>query len=241
MPCEHYKDALIDVAASGAAPQGELRAHLSECVSCRAVFDEEQSLFSAIDSGLQATVNAEVPPSLILRVRARLGEVVVPRFRWLQPLVFASAGVALAFVAFLMVRPRHVTPEETARHSPIVVPASTAPATSANPEDTSSEGSQLAAIPARRSHVSRNSTGFHSAASGNVEVLVPPDEREAFDRLVAVLNERGDVAASLLAKAPEKKDKDGLAIVDPVQIPDIEIKSLEGAETETSDGAGEKH
>jgi len=35
--------------------------------------------------------------------------------------------------------------------------------------------------------------------------------------------------------------EDGLAAVDPLQIPDIEIKPLEGTETETSHGAGEKH
>src|SRR5256884_9244256 len=35
MLCEHYKDALIEAAASGAAPSGELREHLAECASCR--------------------------------------------------------------------------------------------------------------------------------------------------------------------------------------------------------------
>lgn len=239
MLCEHYKDALIEGAAAGAAPQGELRAHLDACATCRAVFDEEQSLFATIDSGLHAAVNAEVPPSLLPRVRTRLDEIVVPRFRWLQPLVFASAGVALAFVVFLMVRPRHATPEEMAKHAPVVVPAPTPSATTANSEEFSSGGTQIANIPFVHSHIPRNSTGGHSAASGNVEVLVPPDEREGLAQLMATLSEHRDVAAALLAQRTEEKD--ALLTVDPLKIPDIEIKPLEGAETETSDGPGEKH
>ena len=237
MSCEHHKDALIEVAGSGAAPQGELRAHLDGCASCREAFDEEQSLFAAIDSGLHAAVNDEVPSSLLPRVRAQIDEVVEPRFRWLQPLVFVSAGVALAFVVFLMALPHHAPPEEVAKHGPMVVPAATAPATKTNPEEISSEGTQFAAIPIRHSRVSRNSTGVHSATSGNVEVLVPPDERKGLARLVATLNEHGDVAA-FLAQRPERKD--ALVTVDPLKISDIEIKPLEGTEIEDSDGAGEK-
>ena len=67
MPCQHYKDALIEVAASGSAPQGELRVHLDECASCRAAFAEEQSFFAAIDSGVRAAANIDVPPSLLPR------------------------------------------------------------------------------------------------------------------------------------------------------------------------------
>ena len=238
MPCDHYKDALIEVAATGAAPQGELRAHLGACASCSAAFDEEQSLFSAIDSGLHASANTDVPSSLLPRVRAQLDEVIVPRFRWLQPLVFASAGVVLAFVVFLMARPHHATPEAIAKHDPIVVPTPTAPATGTNSEGTSLEGTEVAAIPVRHFQAARNSTGVHSAASGNVEVLVPPDEREGMAQLVATLNEHRDVAAAFLAQRPEKKD--ALVTVDPLKISDIEIKPLEGGETEASDGTGEK-
>lgn len=238
MPCEHYKDALIEVAAAGAAPQGELRAHLDDCASCRAAFDEEQSLFSAIDSVLHASANADVPSSLPPRVRAQLDEVIVPRFRWLQPLVFVSAGVALVFVVFLMERPHHATPEEITKHGPIVVPVPTTPATRTNPEGTSSEGTQVAAFAVRHSHVARSSTGVRSAASRNVEVLVPPDEREGLAQLVARLNQHRDFAAAFLAQRPEKKD--ALVTVNPLQISDLEIKPLERTEAETPDGTGEK-
>lgn len=239
MLCEHYKDALIEAAASGAVPSGGLREHLAECASCHAAFAQEQSLFAAIDTALHAAANAEIPPSLLPRVRARLDGFATPRLGWVQPIVFASAGVALALVIFLMARPHLATREEMAKQGPVTVPASIPPAISVNREESSSEGAQIAAIPVNRSHTSRDSTNSPSAPSSNPEVLVPPDEREAFARLVGVLNERSDIGASLLAKVPEKED--GLAALDPLQIPDIEIKPLEGTETETSHGAGEKH
>lgn len=237
MPCAHYKDALIEVAASGATLQGELRAHLDECASCRATLDEGRSLFSAIDSGLHAGANADVPSSFLPRVRAQLDEAIVPRFRWFQPLPFAFASVALAFVVLLMARPHHPAPEEIIKQSPIVVPKTTVPATRENPEGT--DGTQSAAIPVRHSHVVRNSTDRHSSASGNPEVLVPPDEREELARFVAALNQHRDFAAAFLAQRPEKKDAP--VAVDPLQISDIEIKPLEGTEAENSDNTGEKH
>ena len=239
MPCEHYKDALIDVAASGGAPQGELRAHLEECASCRAAFDEEQSLFAAIDSGLHAAASAEVPPSLLPHVRAQLDEVVVPRFRWLQPLVFASAGVALVFVVFLMARTRHATPEEVAKQGSVVVPVPKSPVAKTNPKEISTEGTRIATVSGVHSHVARNATDVHSVASGNLEVLVPPDERESLARFVAMLNKGSNIGAALLEKEREKKDAP--LSVNRLEITPMEIKPLEGAETEASDGAGEQH
>ena len=239
MPCKHYKEALIEAAASGAAPSGELRLHFGECASCREAFAQEQFLFSAIDSDRHAAANAEVPASLVPRVRARLEETIAPRLGWMQPLVLASACVALAFAVFLMARPHHAAPEEVAKQGPVMVPAPTAPKTNANPEKISPSGSQIGALPVNHFQVLRNSTNRHSAASSNREVLVPPDEREGLAHLVATLNERRDFAVALRAQRPEKKD--GLVTVDPLQISDIEIKPLEGTETETSDGAGETH
>src|SRR5438094_457201 len=231
MPCEHYKDALIEVAASGATPSGELRAHLDACASCRAALDEEQTLFAAIDSGLHGAANTEVPPSLLPTVRVAIDEVAALRLRWVQRLVFASAGAALAFVVFLMAWLNRPTPANTAKQRPGVPEA--------NPEKISPEATQVATVRANHSYAARNSTNRHSAASSNPEVLVPPDEREAFAQLVAVLNEHSDVAASLLPKVREKKD--GLPTVDPLQIPDIKIKPLNGSEGEAQDGGVTEH
>jgi hypothetical protein len=236
MPCEHYKDALMEVAASGAAPSGELRAHLNWCASCRTAFDEEQSLFTAIDTGLHAVTNSEVPPSLIPLVRTRLDEAVTTQRRWIQPFVFASAGVALAFLLLLAVRSHGPAPDNVAEETP-AVPSPMAP--TGTHKDISPSSVQVASATPNHLHAPRTSTVKHSAASSNPEVLVPPDEREGLAQLVATLNEHGDVTAAFLAHRPEKKDT--LVNVDPLEISDIEIKPLEGTETEASDGAGEKH
>ena len=239
MLCEHYKDALIEAAASGAAPQGILRAHVDSCASCRATFAEEQSLFAAIDSELHADINAEVPPSLIPQVRAHLEEATAPRLRWAQPLVFASAGVVLVLLVLMMARPHRTTPENVAKQEPVVAPAPARTEPNANPGKISPADTQSATVRVGHPRASRNSTIPHSVASSNPEVLVPPDEREGLTRLVAALNEHRNFAAALLARRPEKKDD--LVTVDPLQIADIEIKPLAGTETETPDGAGEKH
>jgi len=115
MPCKHYKDTLIEAAASGVEPEGELRAHLEACDSCRAGFAEEQNLFASIDAGLHATVNAKVPVSLLPRVRARLDEAGAPRNSWVtNRLVLASAAVVV--VVFFAARAVQHT---NVRHQPV--------------------------------------------------------------------------------------------------------------------------
>lgn len=110
MPCEHYKNALIDAAVTGRDLTGaaaltaelrDLRAHLAECVACRAALAEEQSLLAAMDSGLRVAANAEVPPSLLPRVRASLDEAATARPRWSSQwlaLAVASTAVAMLFL-----------------------------------------------------------------------------------------------------------------------------------------------
>jgi len=237
MPCEHYKDALIEVGASGATPSGELYAHLDACTSCRDAFVEEQTLFAAIDSGLHTAANTEVPVSLLPRVRARLDEAITTQRHWIQPLGFASAGVALAFLLLLIVRPHGNVPNNVPKQTP-AAPTPMAPAAGTHIE-ISPSSIQVASTTPNLLHTPRTSTVKHSAASSHPEILVPPDEREGLAQLVAMLNQHKDFAAAFLAPRPEKKD--ALVTVDPLLISDLEIKPLEGTETETSDGTGERH
>lgn len=231
MPCEHYKNALIEVAASGGVPSGELHAHLNWCASCRTAFDEEQSLFAAIDSGLHSEANTEVPPSLIPRVRARLDEVVVPRFLLGQSLVLASASVALAFIVFLLARPHHALPERVAKRVPAVVPAPTAPAPKTNPENKSPQGTQVAAIRVNHSDTSRNPTNRDSAASGNSEVLVPPGTEAAF--LVSLPGLLKDL------KPSQQWQEQGKALeIKPLMIEEISSAPLSSDESDPNPNGG---
>jgi len=237
---------LTEAAASGADPanalrsnakMAALRAHFESCASCRTAFAEEQALFISIDAGLHATANAEVPASLLPRVRAALGETAAPHRHSMSPLIFAAASIAFAFLVFLIARQhRPVSDDQAKQTPPISMPLK--PPTGSHGE-ISPSSVQSASTSAKHLRAPRKSTLVHSAASSNPEVLVPPDEREAFARFVAELNARSDFAAAFVAQAPEKKD--ALVVVDPLQISDIELKPLDSQESEVSDRAGEKH
>ena len=72
MICDHYKQALMELAARGADPDLQLLAHLQTCSSCRSAFESERSLFASIDSYLRTSANADIPSSFIPTVRAQL-------------------------------------------------------------------------------------------------------------------------------------------------------------------------
>lgn len=238
MPCQHHKDTLIEAAANGSEPQGDLSSHLACCADCRAAFEQEQALFASIDAGLQAVANSEVPASLLPRVRDSLEEAPALQRRWMQPLIFASVSAGIALLIFLMGRPYHTVPENVANQGPIVVPTPVTSGADTNPRQISPADIQIAATGANHSQGARSSTLRRSAASSKPEVVVPPDERVALARFVATLNERNDVATASLATAPGKKD--ARLSVEPLQIADMEIKPLEGMETEASDQGSNK-
>ena len=235
MPCQHYKNALIEAAASGAEPQGELRDHLGVCLDCRGALEQEQSLFSSIDAGLRVTANADVPASLLPRVRAYLDEIVTTQRRWFQPWIFAAASIALALAIFLFARPHQSKPDSQAKQTP-QIPASETPLKNTRPQ-ISGQTTQIVSSNAK-SQTRVHSTLLRPVASSQPEVLVPPDEREAFARFVATLRERGEVAVALVTPAPQMKGEP--ASLEPLQIKRIEVKPLEERQTEASDRAEQK-
>lgn len=233
MPCKPYKDALIEAAASGAEPQGDLRAHLVGCADCRAALQLERSLFASIDTGLHVAADAEVPASLLPRVRARLDEAAALQRPWLQPWIFAATGVALALAILLFARPPHSNPGIQARQTP-QIPVDEAPAANAA-HHSPGPGAQIVSANATNSQTRVRSTLLRPVASSQPEVLVPPDEREAFARFVAVLGERRELALALVTAPPQMKEvPSGL---EPFQINGLEIKPLDGTELEQSGGA----
>jgi hypothetical protein len=101
MPCENYREALIEASAVDSAPSPELCSHLDTCASCRAALAEERQLFAAIDTGLRTAANVEAPPSLIARVRAQLNKQPVPQHSWVPIGAAMAASVALVLVIVL--------------------------------------------------------------------------------------------------------------------------------------------
>lgn len=226
MPCENYKDALIEAAASGGEPQTELRIHLAVCSSCRTTFAEEQSLFASIDSGLRQSVNAEVPASLLPRVRARISEEVVPSRGWFTNwLTVASAAAIIA--AILITR---VVWHSSLSQSPPAITAQTNLPTPVLPSPeapvrTPEHSGRTNSHPYPQTFAERNSHNpiMQPARSSIPEVLVPRDQEVL---LIAYAEQwRLDKHSSHLA---QNSGETNLALLEiaPIQIAELDVKQL---------------
>jgi len=233
MPCEHYKDALIEAAASGIvladAPSsdtqiGALREHLESCPSCRAAFAKEQSLFAAIDSGLHAAANAEVPPSLLPRVRASVNEAAPAHLLWSSSW-FALAGAAVAAAAFLsVVTIRQDNPRPAATNVPVnrtpaaqILPS----AQGVSPSTLSKKGNSGPRPPAS---TARNSGQPAELANHKPtpEILVPRDQ----EVLLASYAQQWDSRKHPPLLAGEVEQKAALLEIPPIQITKLDVKPL---------------
>jgi hypothetical protein len=223
MPCESYKAALVDAAASGAEPQGELRAHLDECAACRAAFAEEQSLFSSIDTGLRAAVSAEIPTSLLPRVRARLLDEAPSRNRWI--LAWAPAAVSVALIiGFLFLRGvRHDVrnlPIESNQVVRSLPPVESSVPRSGNPP------TQLALNASPVRHQPRQANP--SRELKEPRALVPAEQPEVIARLLEGLR-RGEVKGEVLVAEGNDRQSQDLQIA-PLTVAPIDVKALDGAQ-----------
>jgi hypothetical protein len=217
MPCQHYKDALIEAVASGAEPQGELRAHLDACLDCRAAFKQEQSLFASIDAGLHVAANAEMPASLLPRVRARLDEAAAPRRGWaIQWFAFASAVVVVvALFAARAVWQTNVVqkPIETARKIDV-------PPSPRNRDSVVERPVTKNTVPPRRFVIFKNALTHESLGGGKTipEVLVVHDQ----EALLAEYTEQWH----LRKRAPLLAQDSDATILAPLQVAQIQIDEL---------------
>jgi hypothetical protein len=229
MPCEDYREALIEAASAAAdsRPPRELRSHLDACPSCRAAFTRETQLFAAIDAGVRATANAEVPASLLPRVRACFEDPSFVRPRWSPFLIFASASAIILLTVFIAARPRHATNDNQTKQI-LATPAREKLSTS---EPVEAVGSPVVAA-ASRSHMQRrrNSTSPSSAASNRLEVIVPPEEREAFARFVSGQQRWSEVVIAVME--PTSENKDAPRSLEPLLIAKLKVKPLEPDSTE---------
>jgi hypothetical protein len=226
MPCKHYKNALIEAAASGAKPQGDLRAHLAACDSCRAAFAQELALLSSIDASLHVTVNAEVPASLLPRVRARLDEEADSSRCWTANW-FALASAALLVVGFFAARVVWHTnvvqkPVETAGKTN-VPPQLTPPPENHNPAVV--RPVEKNPLSQRQLAIAKNPLAPETLVSGKTmpEVLVPRDQEILLAEYAAQW--RLHARAPLLAQDSDATILALLQVV-PIQIAELDVKLL---------------
>jgi hypothetical protein len=226
MPCEHYKDALIEATATGADPQGELRAHLAACDDCRATLEQEQFLFTAIDSGLRTTANAEVPPSLLPRVRAALDEVTTSGRGWTANWLALGAVAALVVVIFGAYSIR--------RRSSLENPVSTAVNTSTTKAVPPSPPSQIpnsepsasgSSVPHLRTAFNKNPAPQETLANRSPlpEVLIPRDQEVLLAHYAQEWSRRK--RAPFLAESADDAPLAPLQVA-PIQIAQLDVKLM---------------
>jgi hypothetical protein len=227
MPCEHYKDALMEAAASsGTKPQEDLRTHLSNCAACRAVFTEEVSLFSSIDAGLRVTANSPIPASFLQRVLARIAQETPARHSWAVP-SFVLAGAAALILAFFVVQSfRRITvtqkPTDTAMKASPSLPVRTARKEGDSVPPLSARGNSMLPTPVA---IAKNlaSQKTLSARDANPEVLVPRDQEVLLAVYVEQLRQRKQ--AVLVADNPQETTLAPLQVA-PIQIAQLDVKFL---------------
>ena len=235
MPCEHYQIALTETLAAGRELEADLRFHLEACAVCREFFAQEQTLFAAIDSRVQQAVDADAPPSLLPRVRARLAEVPAsPRRSWTPAFAFGMALSAVLLAIFVARRPGHDADRE---HSPQIT-STTPDRTPQKPSvlnESHSSAPVLVSAPRHPGHLSEKTRQARNIQPNEPEVLVPPEEREALARFVAAVEQRNEIARALVTRAP---DADNKALkIEPLQIAQLELKPLGAEEVESNDRA----
>ena len=225
MNCRSAQEKIVAAIASReSALCGDLDQHVRECTGCRAFLASQASLASAIDSHLRLIANQPVPPSLLPRVRARLEQETAPRqsiLRW-QFAAFTTVVVLLAAAAIRMrdsdnpERPTETT-AKVAPESPHVN----------RPPTASPQINQPAPKIPRGAAIRKASVSGHSSAP---EVLILPEEWQAFHRFVSEISKDQDSAKALISAAPGNGDA-------PVEIAlltieNVQVKPLEGTDSE---------
>jgi hypothetical protein len=221
MPCEKYQAALIDLAASAAEPSGALRAHLDECASCRSYMEGERFLAASIDSVLRQTANAPLPPALLQRLDARLAQQAPPTPALYPRSIYA--GVAFVAAAFLLVvLPRFASHNANQQ---AVAPAAARQTIGREPEAIAHLAAPTSAASTTRRASKPNA---QPPKASEPEVLVPPDERIAFEHFLADLNGREDLAIALVTPIQEQRQHGAppVATPAPVDVPDLQTIAL---------------
>jgi|SRR5277367_41764 len=221
--CEDYRTALIDAAAARAEasePSHELRSHLDACASCRVAYAEEVQLFTAIDTGIQAVANAEVPASLLPLVRTQLNEQPVPSRSWI-PASAAMAAAVVLLAAIVLVRGRWRATDEPVLQVSSVTPADLPVVMQSTPSTDAPR--ELLSAPAKNRFVRADKTTRVPAAK-EVSVLIPVGQRQAVNALLKSV--RRDKAGPDIFSAEKPEEALQELKVAPLTISPIEVEPL---------------
>lgn len=203
MNCAQCREQILEsLAAEAPAYPREVSFHHQTCRLCLEFAEAQEVLFRSIDAGLRTIANPEVPASplpgfhvLLNRQPARVAW--IPRFAF--AIVFAVAALAL-YVGYLT--RRHEALPNSVQNAQAVVSRSVE-----GPAPTSQTPLKSAPVVVRKQGKRLlRATPSQLSATEQPEVIVLPEERQAFARFVAKLPEENDVALALTRPAPPVKD-----------------------------------
>ena len=195
MTCDRYKNALLRAAASCDEPDPKLARHLEHCSTCRVILRSETDLFSRIDRSLRAQMNQDPPSSFLARLRLRLSKETTARPG--SNRVWQVAGAALALILILALYPVVNLPLFNPPQSGVQEHMETPTITVAQSADGTQSIHASNGVVVCSRHYSKR-PAVHSAVPREPEVLVPPDEQNAFAQFVACVTRR-DAAAEAVA------------------------------------------
>jgi hypothetical protein len=199
MFCESYRQPLKDAAASAEALPRSLELHVAGCQDCAESLAAEQAVLVAIQRSLHAAMNAEIPASLITRVRVAIPSdtPAAKPAQWIRALVPLMATVVVA--SFLMI------PRFRSQRTAEPVPQRTA----SNPLP---PADGVTGVP----HSLRNRAPgvhpiFHSrtvsasvVSSVDVEAKIKSANEMAMLQLIQMAREQPDAARAIFANTDEK-------------------------------------
>jgi hypothetical protein len=214
MFCEPYRQALTNAAASGGPLPHEVAAHVVVCTSCASAFADEQVLYASIDHSLCTTANAEVPGSLIPRVRAALpqSEFLGKRFSW-RPIVVPLAAFCLA-ASFLLI-PRFTSQNRPDRSGLVVASQERKIAVRAQNQP-----------PVATENISKRSTSAGKPLQNvrpppDLNIKLEPSTQSAIAQLVRMAHEQPEIAESL-----SRKSEPAYIAIKPIEVAEIHWEPL---------------
>jgi anti-sigma factor RsiW len=224
MLCEKYKPALIEAAVTGEELTPVIRAHVAACPSCAAELAQQRSLIAAIDTNLHRQMNAPVPAAMLQRFEARLAQQPQPKRTPRLSQILAGTFATLITAALILMFLPHW---KTAAPPNAKVNVASAPKPSQiQPIGLLPQAVVAEALPPQTSkHVKTRpariiETNTSILTRPEPEVLVPADDRIAFDHFIADFDGRQALVA-LTKRVPIQELR-----VAPLDVPDIKTASL---------------
>ena len=227
MLCEKYKDALIEAAVGGAELAPGVRAHVEGCARCAVELDQQRSLVGAMDAVVSRQMNAPVPAAMLQRLDARLAQQPQPKHtsRFVQIFAGTIATLAVAAIIFVFL-PRwtiesfdpSAKPNASALRKTGAGQIQVHIGPSAETPGTRSVQRQVA----KPTHSRIVLASTRTPQQAEPEVLMPTDERIAFDQLIANLNSRQRLAAAISKPLQEQPEQRVVSIT----TPDIETAAV---------------